>query len=150
MKICQHFCIIVHIYNAWEHVWVFYTQDCSLPDFSGQGILQVRILEWVPCSLLQGIFPTQGSNPGLPHCKQILFHLSHQGSPRILGWGAFLFSRVSSGPRNQPRVSCIAGRFLTSWAMGKPLSALVAFCNHDCSQAPGQPITSAIPLAAVL
>ena len=31
-------------------------------------------------SLLQGIFPTQGSNPGLPHCGQILYHLSHQGS----------------------------------------------------------------------
>ena len=29
-------------------------------------------------SLLQGIFPTQGSNPGLPHCKQILYQLSHQ------------------------------------------------------------------------
>ena len=31
--------------------------------------------------LLQGIFPTQGSNPGLQHCRQILYHLSHQGSP---------------------------------------------------------------------
>ena len=31
-------------------------------------------------SLLQGIFPTQGSNPGLPHCRRILYHLSHQGS----------------------------------------------------------------------
>ena len=36
--------------------------------------------------LLQGIFPTQGSNPGLLHCRQILYHLSHQGSPRILGF----------------------------------------------------------------
>jgi len=34
-------------------------------------------------SLLQGIFPTQGSNPGLLHCRQILYHLSHQGSPRF-------------------------------------------------------------------
>ena len=32
-------------------------------------------------SLLQGIFPTQRSNPGLPHCRQILYQLSHQGSP---------------------------------------------------------------------
>ena len=37
-------------------------------------------------SILQGIFPTQGSNPGLPHCRQILYQLSHQGSPRILEW----------------------------------------------------------------
>ena len=32
-------------------------------------------------SLLQGIFPTQGSNPGLPHCRRILSQLSHKGSP---------------------------------------------------------------------
>ena len=32
-------------------------------------------------SLLQRIFPTQGSNPGLPHCRQILYQLSHKGSP---------------------------------------------------------------------
>ena len=35
-------------------------------------------------SLLQGIFPTQGSNPGLPHCRQILYQLSHKGSPLLL------------------------------------------------------------------
>ena len=34
-------------------------------------------------SLLQGIFPTQGSNPGIPHCGQILYQLSHKGSPHI-------------------------------------------------------------------
>ena len=33
-------------------------------------------------ALLQGIFPTQGSNPGLPHCRQILYHPSHQGNPQ--------------------------------------------------------------------
>ena len=33
------------------------------------------------CFLLQGIFPTQGSNLSLPHCRQILYHLRHQGSP---------------------------------------------------------------------
>ena len=31
--------------------------------------------------LLQGVFPTQGSNSGLSHCRQILYHMSHQGSP---------------------------------------------------------------------
>ena len=34
--------------------------------------------------LLPGIFPTQGSNPGLPHCRQMLYHLSHWGSPVII------------------------------------------------------------------
>jgi len=32
-------------------------------------------------ALLQGIFPTQGLNPSFPHCRQILYHLIHQGSP---------------------------------------------------------------------
>ena len=45
------------------------------------GVLQARILEWVSLSLLQGIFPTQGSKPGLLHCRQILYQLSHKGSP---------------------------------------------------------------------
>ena len=44
------------------------------------GILQARILVWVH-TLLQGIFSTQGSNPGLLHCGWILYQLSYQGSP---------------------------------------------------------------------
>ena len=37
-------------------------------------------------SLLQGIFPTQGSNLGLPHCRWILYQLSHKGSPfKVIG-----------------------------------------------------------------
>ena len=42
-------------------------------------------------SLPQGIFPTQRSNPGLPRCRQILYQLSHKGSPRILTWVAYPF-----------------------------------------------------------
>ena len=47
-------------------------------------------------SFLQGIFPTQGTNPGLPHCRQVLYQLSHKGSPRILEWVTYAFSRRSS------------------------------------------------------
>ena len=68
-------------------------------------------------SLLQGIFPTQGSIPGLPHCRQILYQLSHRGSPRILEKVADPFSSGSSQPRNQTRVSCIAGGLFTNWAI---------------------------------
>jgi len=46
--------------------------------------------------LLQGIFPTQGSNPGLLHFRQILSQLSHWQSPRILEWVAYPFSSRSS------------------------------------------------------
>ena len=88
-------------------------------DSTVHGILQARILEWVACSLLQGIFPTQGSNPGLLHCRRILYQLSHQGSPRILEWVAYPFSSGSSWPRNWSGVSCIAGGFFTSWAANK-------------------------------
>ena len=65
-------------------------------------------------SLFQGIFPTQGSNPGLPHCRQVLYQPSHKGSPRILEGIAYPFSRRSSRPRNLTGVSGIAGGFFTS------------------------------------
>ena len=67
-------------------------------------------------SLLQGIFPTQGSNPGLPHCRQILSQLSHKGTLGILEWVAYPFSSGSSPPRNRTGVSCVAGGFFTNWA----------------------------------
>ena len=66
------------------------------------------------CSLLQGIFPTQGSNLGLSHYRQIFYQLSYQRSLRILECIAYPFSSGSSRPRNQTGVSCIAGRFFTS------------------------------------
>ena len=61
-------------------VWLFAT-PWSL-GFSVHGILQERILEWVAIPFLQGIFPTQILNPGLPHCRNILYHLSYQGKCR--------------------------------------------------------------------
>ena len=79
---------------------------CSPRNSPGQNT------EMSSLSLLQGIFPTQGSNPGLPHCRRILYQLSHQGSPRILECVAYPFSRGSSRPRNWTRVSNIAGGFL--------------------------------------
>ena len=72
-------------------------------------------------SLLQGIFPAQGLNPGLPHCRQILSQLSHKESPRILEWVAYPFSSGSSRPRNRNGVSCLSGRFFTNSAIKKDL-----------------------------
>ena len=116
------------------------------------GLLPTRLLcPWdfpgkdtgVGCHfLLQGIFPTQGSNPGLLHCRQILYLLSHRESEsespsvvsdslpaidyivygilqvlqaKILEWVAFPFSRVSSQPRDRTQVSHVAVGFFTSW-----------------------------------
>ena len=75
-------------------------------------------------SLLQGTFPAQGSNPGLPHCRWILYQLSHKGSPGILEWVAYPFSMGSSQPRNWTGVSCVAGGFFTNWAIREALLAM--------------------------
>jgi len=87
------------------------SQSCSTLSFLGQNTGVGSL------PLLQAIFPTQGTNPGLPHCRQILYQLSHKGSPRILEWVAYPFSSKCSWPRNQTRISCIAGRFFTNWAI---------------------------------
>ena len=79
-------------------------------------------------SLLQGIFPTQGSSPGLLHCKQILYQLSHQGSPRILEWVAYPFSSGTSWPGNTTRVSCVGGRFFTNWAIREAQEKVSQLC----------------------
>ena len=60
---------------------LFNHMDCSQSGSSDHGILQARILEWVVVPTFRRIFPTQRSNPGLLHCRQILYRLSHQGSP---------------------------------------------------------------------
>ena len=74
-------------------------------DYTVRGILQARILEWVAFPFSRGIFPTQGSNPGLPHCRRILYQLSHKGNPwrehdpNILvgGWGVSAGSPSHAG-----------------------------------------------------
>ena len=68
-------------------------------------------------SLLQGIFLTQGSNPGLPVFQADSLPGEPQGTPRILEWVAYPFSSRSSQLRNWTRVSCIAARSLINWAM---------------------------------
>ena len=82
-----------NIQNIYQQQKVKVTQSCwtlcDPMDYTVHGILQARILAWVAFSLLQEIFPTQGLNPSLPHCRQILYQLIHKGSPRILEWVAY-------------------------------------------------------------
>ena len=54
---------------------------CGPMNYTVHGIFQARVLEWVAISFCRGILPTQGSNPGLSRCRQILYRLSHQGIP---------------------------------------------------------------------
>ena len=75
-------------------------------------------------SLLQGIFPNQGLNPRLPHCRWILYQLSHKGGPRILECIAHSFSRISSWPRNR---TALQADSLPTDLSGKPLKIQI---NH--------------------
>ena len=69
------------VVQSLSHVQLFCDpMDCSKPGSSVHGILQAKILEWVAISSSRGIFPTQGLNPSLLHCRRILYSLSHQGS----------------------------------------------------------------------
>ena len=68
-----------------------YPMDCRPPDSSVHGDSLGKNTGAGCHALLQGIFPTQGLNPGLPHCRWILYHLSHQGSPCVC---ANIFERI--------------------------------------------------------
>ena len=103
--------VVFHSATSWT---ILYSPWNSPGQSTGVGSL----------SLLQGIFLTQGLNPGLPHCRWILYQLSHKGSPGILEWLAYAFSRGSFWPRNWTGVFCIAGGFFINWAIREALPPL--------------------------
>ena len=89
--LCAVLCLVAQLYPI-----LCDSMDYSLPGSSVHGDSPGNNTGVGYHALLQGIFPTQGLNPGLLHCRQILYNLSHQGSPRILEWVAYSFSRESS------------------------------------------------------
>ena len=76
-------CMLLCLLSCFSCAQLCSPMDSSPPSFSVRGILQARILEWVAMPSSRGIFPTWGLNPGLSHCGQILYHLSHQGNPKM-------------------------------------------------------------------
>ena len=72
-------------------------------------------------ALLWGIFPTQGLNPGLLHCRQILYHLSHQGSPSILEWVVYPFSGDLPKPGIEPESPALQADSSPAELPGRPL-----------------------------
>ena len=109
---------------------LFNPMDYSPPGFSVHGNSPGKDIGVGCHAFFQEIFPTQEYNPGLLHCKWVLYRLSHQGNPRRLDWIPDPFSGVSSQHRNQTRVSCIAGRFSTRWATGEALKLVYVQLNH--------------------
>ena len=99
-----------------DHMCVLVTQlyptlsdpvDCSSPGSSVHGILQVRILKWIATPFSRGSSLTQGLNSSLPHCRQILYHLSKVGDGKVPAGTAWAhsqspdFSPVSPNPPQQ-------------------------------------------------
>ena len=91
--------------------WTIQSMKSSRPEYAEVGRL----------SLLQGIFPNQGLNPGLPYCRRFFTSWTKKGSPRILEWLAYPFSSRSSRLRNLTGVSIIAGGFFMNWAIREAL-----------------------------
>ena len=121
--------------SSWSEVKVSHSCAtlCDPMDWTVHGILQARILEWVACPFSRGASQHRDrSNPGFLHCRQILYQLSHKGSPRIQEWVAYPFSRGSSLPRNWTGVSCIAGGFFLSTELsGNPSKGVSSFSRPE-------------------
>ena len=99
----------------YTNIYIYESESCSVMSNSlwSHELYHTRLLcPWNSpgqntgvgiCSLLQGIFPTQGPNPGFPHCRWILYHLSYQWSPIYVcvcvckherKWNCYLLSHV--------------------------------------------------------
>ena len=123
---------------------------CDPTDYIVHGILQARILEWVAVPFSRASTQPRVRTQVCPHCRQILYQLSHKGKPKILEWVAYPFFSRSSPPRNWTGVSCIAGRFFTSWATRVSLSLLcIVWTVYICqSQSLGASRHHPFPLGA--
>ena len=110
ISMCGYLCLV-----AQSCLSLCSPMDCSLPGSSLHGYSPGKNIG-VDChALLHGIFPTQGLNPCIQHCRWIIYQLSHQGNSRILECVAYPFSSGSSQPKIElGSLSCIAGRFFTS------------------------------------
>ena len=99
--------------NKQKRYFLIYSRN-SPGQNTGVGIL----------SLLQGIFPTQGSNPGIPHCRQILYQLSHKGSPTILEWVAFPSPADLPDPGIELQSPALQVDSISTELTGKPVFSL--------------------------
>ena len=102
---------------AWSFLTLCDPVDCNLPGSSVHGESPGKNTGVNCHALLQGIFPTQGSNPGFPHCRQILYQLSHQESRqrywqnKRLYWGGAI-GQTAGGLENSGELLCSSLRFM--------------------------------------
>ena len=108
--------------------------DCSPPGSSVYGDSPGKNTGVGCHSLLQGIFPIQGSNLVLLHCRQILYHLSHKGRPPIYVKREFIFSSLQS--------LCHIQLFVTPWTAARQASLSI---THSWSLLKLLPIALVMP-----
>ena len=136
----MHACVLSHFSHVWFCVtpWTVAHQTPLSMGFSREeyqsGLPSPPLSSWSnPCllclpALAGGYLPPVP--PGKPRDQSQVSHIavgffiSHKGSPRILEWIAYPFSSGSSQPRSRTRVSCIAGRFFTNWAIREALQLI--------------------------
>ena len=106
IKVCFFFKQLLTVSLTLSHFWCWWCQSLSRVQLFATPctiqptrllcpwILQARMLEWVAISFSRRIFWTQGSNSGLLHCRQIFYHLSHQGSPPLTTTGSANHSQI--------------------------------------------------------
>ena len=100
-------------------------------------------------AFLQGIFPNQGSNPGLLHCRWILYQLSHQGIPTILEWIAYPFSRDLLDPGIELESPALQTDSLPVVCGSVQFSSVAQSCPTLCDlmnhSTPGLPVHCQLP-----
>ena len=123
--------------KIWANIDYFFSESC--PVVSNSLLLHGLYTSWNSpgqktgvgsLSLLQGIFPAQGSNPGLLHCRWILYQLSHQESPGILEWVAYPFSRIfPTQESDRDLLHCKQILYQLSY-QGTDVNSLVYYLNY--------------------
>ena len=121
--------------------------DCGLPGSSVHGILQARILEWVAIFFTRESSQprnwTQKLNPGLPHCRQTLYRLSHQGSPPLI------VTSCSEETVSQPGIDSVL-YLLQTWSGYRMFSIMTRFLMSSfCNRIYSLPLLSSISLVSI-
>ena len=114
--ICAVLCLVTQSCPTLATPWTVARQaPLSMGEFSRQEY-------WIGLSCPPpGDLPNPGIEPRSLHCKQILYHLSHQGSPRILEWVAYPFSMGSSWPGIELGSLALQADSLPAELPGKPI-----------------------------
>ena len=111
-------------------------------DYAVHGILQAILAGVGSLSFLQGTFPTQRLNPGLPHYRQILYQVSHKGRPRIVECGAIHTPADLPDPGIEPHCRHIIYQLSSQ---GSPGEALYSQHKPDWELTVAQIMNSLLP-----